>query len=235
MIRGYNCSSMVPLTEAFTRDTIPANYNQIPTAELVAKWPHLTKVAQKMAWDENIPVGLLIGYHSSHSTFCPRETVQRDKGEPYAIRYDLGWVVMGDLQAPARDRNVLTLNTICNNSQNVTFACTAETSKQVNKLIDMLGQDFRDFANNKQGQSVEDKAFIRLMEKDTCIVDGHVTMPLPLKSKPPINNNSRKMAESRFSNLQKKLSKDENFSKQYHDFMNDLILKGKQKLSHKVK
>ena len=150
-VKGYNSDVIISLPEAYTREKIPANYNQIPKAELVAKWPHLKDVSQQMSWDKDIPVGLLIGYHSQHPTFCPRETIEGNLGDPYAVRYDLGWVVMGNLQGSASEKNVRTLNTISDDNQQVTFACTAETNKQINKIIDILSQDFKDQAKKQTG------------------------------------------------------------------------------------
>ena len=54
-------------------------------------------------------------------------------------------------------------------------------------------------------------------------------MPSPLKSKPS-SNSRMKVAESRLSNLKRKLFRDTDLAKQYHDFVNDLIVKGEAEL-----
>ena len=54
-------------------------------------------------------------------------------------------------------------------------------------------------------------------------------MPSPLKSKPS-SNSRMKVAESRLSNLKQKLFRDTDLAKRYHDFVNDLIVKGEAEL-----
>lgn len=220
IIKGYNCHKNVRLPMVYATEQIPAKYESIPKADAVAQWPHLKEVTEHMTREADLSVGLLIG-NNCPVAFKPREVrVGGDQdSEPFGLRSDLGWAIMGrldtlDNQADANIVNKTIANPVDNNTQ-VTFKCQPETNTQINKIIDILSQDFKDFANNTDSPSIEDKRFLKIMHKETCMKDGHVTMPLPLKQKPP-ENNSFKMAQSRFRVLQNKLSKNETLSKQYH-------------------
>ena len=181
-----------------------------------------------MVRETDISVGLLIG-NNCPVAFKPREVrVGGDHDdEPFGLRSDLGWAIMGSLESnPDTQPSANIVNKIiahpAHNKSQVAFKCQPETNKQINKIIDILSQDFTDFASNTDSMSIEDKMFLKLMHKETRMENDHVTMPLPLKQKPPINN-SFKTAQSRFRTLQSKLTKDKVLSKQYHTFMNELI------------
>ena len=57
----------VDLPKTYAKESIPCRGNQIPTAEMAHKWPHLKKIKDKIPkLDADIEIGLLIGCN------CPR-------------------------------------------------------------------------------------------------------------------------------------------------------------------
>ncbi|XP_067945300.1 uncharacterized protein [Watersipora subatra] len=230
-IRGYNDKHIYDLPTAYTRENIPAQMTHIAKPEMTGSWPHLLQVSKEMPKESNILVGLLISY-DFQKMFRQRQIIETGSdSEPYAVRTDLGWSILGNMQPLITHRIMHNTPKLPHDPKIkvVTFKCTTETSKQINRLLAAFSQDFKDFADNEEAASTEDKIFLSIMKKETHILDGYVTMPLPLKEKPPINK-SLITAERRFKTLQRKLQKDPNLLKQYHEFMSNLIQNGKAEI-----
>jgi len=62
----------------------------------------------------------------------------------------------------------------------VSFKNQTETSKHINKIINLLAQDFKECVTDKEAAAVEDRACLSLMKQETKIIDGYITMPLTL-------------------------------------------------------
>ena len=74
--------------------------------------------------------------------------------------------------------------------------------------------------------SREDKKFMKILQEDTKQRNGHYQVPLPFKDpcvNPPKN---RYQASQRFSYLEKKFSKNDQFKEDYIRFMKDIFAKG---------
>lgn len=84
----------VKISKCYTQEFIPADREHIPTRETADKWPHLQDIAQDMSALQGCEVGLLIGYNCPKA-LVPTQVVTGTNAEPYAIRTDLGWSVIG--------------------------------------------------------------------------------------------------------------------------------------------
>ena len=74
--------------------------------------------------------------------------------------------------------------------------------------------------------SREDKKFMKILKDGTQLRNGHYQVPLPFRD-PCVNlPNNRYQARQRFSCLDKKLSKKNQFKEDYIRFMKDIIAKG---------
>ena len=69
--------------------------------------------------------------------------------------------------------------------------------------------------------SWEDQKFLRLMEKEMRKEDGHYQLPLPFQKRDQHWPNHRIQAKMRLQGLKKRFMKDENFFKDYSNFMED--------------
>ena len=68
--------------------------------------------------------------------------------------------------------------------------------------------------------------FMKILQEGTKLRNGHYQVPLPFKDPCVTLPNNRYQAGQRFSYLQKKLSKNDQFKETYIRFMKDIIAKG---------
>jgi hypothetical protein len=95
-LRGYNCSTEIPLPSAYSHPSIPANKDSIPTAEVAQQWPYLKPMIHHLMPKQNCEIGLLIGYNCPRA-LMPVEVIPSVGNGPYAQRTDLGWGVVGPI------------------------------------------------------------------------------------------------------------------------------------------
>ena len=91
---GYTSDNQIPIPLAHTNTSIPANESHIPTKTTAKKWRHLQAIQGEMPHLLDCNVGLLIGYDCSQA-LSPREVKAGMNNEPYGIKTDLGWSIVG--------------------------------------------------------------------------------------------------------------------------------------------
>lgn len=212
-VGGYNSATHIDLPPAYTKDCIPGNRDHIPTYDTVRRWPHLRSISDKVPPLLTCDVGLLIGYN------CPRALTRRqvltgnDK-EPYAVRTDLGWSVVGS-SMPNLDRTDISL-------------CHKISVKELPPVtpidvISILESDFKDIKGDDKTVSQEDLIFLnKLKEGIRQNEQGHYEMPLPFRQRPCLPNN-RKLAEIRLGHLRRKFARNEKYNKDYTTYMKEII------------
>ncbi|KAJ8369824.1 hypothetical protein SKAU_G00098520 [Synaphobranchus kaupii] len=100
-VRGFSSQSTIDLPPAYTRDFIPLERSHIPTPDTVKRWKHLNSIAHEIPKRMDCEVGLLIGYDCSRA-LAPRHVITGGDYEPYAIKTDLGWSIVGGTPRVAR-------------------------------------------------------------------------------------------------------------------------------------
>lgn len=95
-VRGYTSARYVDLPPAYTRDFIPLDREHIPTCETARRWNHLHDIAREMPTLLDCDIGILIGYNCPIA-LAPRQTIIGEEGQPYAVRSELGWSIVGGL------------------------------------------------------------------------------------------------------------------------------------------
>ncbi len=156
------------------------------------------------------PVGLLIGYDCQRA-LKPTQVISGKDHEPYAVKTDLGWSVVGSI----------TPNTC---SRNVAGFCHRISLKELPAItpasvIKILEADFRDTDCKEKAISQEDIQFLQqLDEKTQHNKEGHVEMPLPFKERPQLPNN-KQLAIVRLKHLKRKLEKNPKYREDYVRFM----------------
>ena len=78
----------------------------------------------------------------------------------------------------------------------------------------------------KNGISIEDQKFLKVMKENTVLVNGHYQIPLPLKDPDVKFPNNRKQVEKQLEGLEKRFKRDQKFFQQYKQFMEDMIGNG---------
>lgn len=97
-------------------------------------------------------------------------------------------------------------------------------------LLAMYKHDFNDLqssnAPDSKQYSLEEKAFLKLMNKHCALKDGHYVLPLPFRNPDIEMPNNRYQAVQRSISLKSKLEKNPQMLKDYKDFMVELFEKG---------
>ena len=162
----FHSSPEIRLPQTFTRYTLPADKADIATKDKASYWPHLQHLAEQMPeYDENIPIGLLIGLN------CPRaqepyEIVLGKDNSPYAMRNAFRWCIMGPVGDPGN--SPMKCNRIGifpskdikhNNMSKHHFAVTEKIKDNYikDRLQEMWSTDFRERRVEEQALSQEDK------------------------------------------------------------------------------
>ena len=108
------------------------------------------------------------------------ETREGKQKDPYAIRYPLGWTIIGPLNKgePLRRFN--------------THFIQAQEKSLEEQMSRLWSTDFTDPPSSKCGMSVEDKKALEIMENTAHLdKDSHWCIRLPWKEDPPDLPNNR--------------------------------------------
>ncbi|XP_034382324.1 uncharacterized protein LOC117726257 [Cyclopterus lumpus] len=216
-VRGYSSSIHVDLPVTYTKDCIPVNRAHIPTCEKAKQWSHLREIADEIQPLKDCEVGLLIGYNCSRA-MAPRQVILGGDEEPYAVRTDFGWSIVGRF---SQSYDSLTTSHLCHRitTKELPLVTPADA-------IRILESDFNDGSEDSKRVSQDDITFLkRLDESIRKNIHGHYEMPLPFKSRPILPDNKASVM-IRLNHLKRKLQRDERYKEHYVKFMEDVIKKG---------
>ncbi|CAI5694724.1 unnamed protein product [Oreochromis niloticus] len=213
-VRGYTSTNHIDLPPAYTKDCIPVNRRHIPTGETARHWNHLKAIADDIPPHLDCEVGLLIGYNCSQA-LAPRQVILGRDNEPYAVRTDLGWSIIGcsppHLESPP-----------------VANICHRVTVKELppvtpSDAIKVLESDFKDISKDSRTVSQDDILFLNMLKESIYMnAHGHYEMPLPFKERPHLPNN-KQLAIIRLNHLKRKLLNNKNYKTHYITFLNEVI------------
>ena len=211
-VRGYNSNLKIPIPVAFTSTSIPADEDHIPTKSTAKNWEHLRPIESKMYDLLDCNVGLLIGYDCSQA-LTPREVLAGNNSEPYGIKTDLGWSIVGG-------SDVRSEQSLCHK-----VAVREIPAVTMIDIIRVLESDFQGDKDDKK-TSQEDLNFLKIMEEGIERTrNGHYEMPLPFKERPVLPNNHL-MALTRLEHLKRKFLKNSRYKEDYVKFMNEVLSRG---------
>ena len=143
----------------------------------------------------------------------PREVLAGGNDEPYGIKTDLGWSIVGGSGAGSG-------RSLCHK---VTVRETPAVT--MTDIIRVLESDFQG-AKNDRKTSQEDLNFLRIMEEGIGKTEnGHYEMPLPFKERPILPDN-HSMALIRLEHLKRKFLKDPKYKEDYVKFMDEVLNRG---------
>ena len=197
----------IPLPPIYSLDSIPVSEEDIPRREDVEQWQHLKEVSDELR-EVRAGVGLLIGVNVP-TAMEPLDVVASQGGGPFAIKTRLGWVINGPTKQPSKQAGL---------RARVNRISITQSSAAYHEGIESLATD-------QCGLSVEDRRWLASVESECEMVDGHYSIPLPLKTKNVVLPNNKEVAMRRLLSLKKKFS-DPRFAKEYQDFMQDMLDKG---------
>ena len=222
----------IPLPKVYTREAIPYKPHQIPKPEVAMQWDHLNCIAEElMPYREDVQVGMLIGTNCPKA-IKPRAVIPGGDNDPYGIKTDLGWGIVGRVckSLPDEDFEELSeswVNKIVIN-EDATFAVESRAKEIISPahVKEMFERDFHERAEQKNmsALSVEDRTFLEILDKGICQrEDGHYEMPLPLRSQDVMLPNNRSQALRRLSQLKARFRRDAKYYRDYVEFMEEMI------------
>lgn len=95
MSKGLTNKQVVELPKVYSRESIPARRNQIPTPEIASKWQHLTKIRDEIpSIQRDVEVSLLMGCNYLKA-LKPQEVILGNDNDPYTVKTKLGWGIIG--------------------------------------------------------------------------------------------------------------------------------------------
>ncbi|XP_035525621.1 uncharacterized protein LOC118333908 [Morone saxatilis] len=239
-VRGFYTDKKISLPPVYTRKFIPANRSHIPTGETAKAWSHLEHLQEEIAPLQDCEVGLLIGYNCSQA-LLPREVVSGQENQPYAQRTDLGWSIVG-YGNPCLDygdafgisHRIVVRQVTPGVEPSVNFKTEVHYVSRTkvkeitpSDIIRVLESDFSEKAGEDDPMSQEDFKFLSTLRENITQKDnGHYEMPLPFKVGRPNLPDNKTCAIHRLNCLERRLKKDQNYYKDYVNFMDDIISRG---------
>ncbi|XP_063758693.1 uncharacterized protein LOC134877201 [Eleginops maclovinus] len=241
--------ALPPLIEC---DMVPDDRTEIPSPEDAHYHPHLRSVAGKITpVDHNAPILLLLG-RDILSVHKVREQINGPQDAPYAQRLDLGWVIVGEVclgsvHKPSKV-NVYRTNVLNNGRTSYLQSCpnsihvkedyggmaphhsTTLPAGDVNTSLhvdtDNLGSSVFDRSkdDNKLALSIEDKAFLAIMDTDVYQNEENSWVaPLPFRAPRRRLPSNRQQALKRLCSLRRTLEKKPETREHYIKFMQKML------------
>lgn len=211
VVESLDGKTRFSLPPMFECNDIPDIREEIPTRDIARMYPHLYDIQEYIPTLSESRTLLLIGrdlsdaHHVLDQRTGPSNT-------PYAQQLRLGWVIVGETCIGKIHKNdTVNVNKTCltNNGRPSVFK-PCENKFDVRESFDEMGASvfMKTPDDNKIGKSVEDRAFLRLMDRE-CFKDdsGNWVAPLPFRSPRPTLPNNKLQALTRARALHRDLSK----------------------------
>ncbi|KAI2644916.1 DNA repair protein RecO [Labeo rohita] len=202
------------LPKVFTHSSIPVHAGNIPKQSDIQRWPYLQEVSLP---EIEADVGLLIGVNCSR-VMEPLHIINGQDGGPYAVKTAIGWVVNGPVRKDLNDSE----------NEPSHFSVNRISLMEIEKLlVQQYNTDFPERKyDDKEEMSLEDKQFLKSVEKTTIFENGHYSIGLPLRNENLQMPNNRCVAEQRLACLLRRFKKKVEFFNDYTSFMESIISKG---------
>lgn len=206
-------NQFVELPEIFTQETIPVSKSNIPTQQDIEKWEYLKDIKIP---ELDTEVEVLIGTNAP-KLMEPWEIINSQGDGPYAVRTLLGWVINSPLRG----------NSSGQRSCSTIYANRISIVRLEELLVSQYNQEFNEKSlEEKQEMSREDLRFMEILEKSTCMQDGHYCMDLPFKVDDITMPNNRCIVEQRIQSLKRKFERNKAYQKEYTAFLTGMIDSG---------
>ena len=201
--------SKVTVDRVYSRPAIPISTECMVKYEDLEKWEHLKGISVPNQ-TEGAQVELLIGQDCPH-ILMPLEVRASEQGGPFATRTLFGWSINGPL-AETTGRSTASVNFV-----------SSKLERQVEEFWKIEGAQLSD---NSKGMSVEDHSALNIMEESAQLENGHYSIAIPFRERPPSLPNNRAQAEARLAGLGRKLEKNPTLKDAYSENMEALLQNG---------
>ncbi|KAK2552272.1 hypothetical protein P5673_026805 [Acropora cervicornis] len=230
-------------------DSISRDKREVPTPEMVRRFPHLKEIAGEIPpFDDDVDIHLLIG-RDAPELLKVRDFINGPNGAPWAQRLSLGWTITGQMcldfasgpaHALAHRTNLLPANQIatleCRPNQQETGIYELVPCPNSFKTMETLSQReeylkenvfYTSGDNNEISLSCEDRKFLEIMESGVHKNEsGILEMPLPFRQRNVKMPNNHVQAVNHLYGLLRTLKKKPQMERDYFAFMEKILSKG---------
>ena len=206
-VTDINNENLVVMRNVLTRPRICVDIDHLVTREEMAAWPHLQDITIPDVSPSDV---LLIIGLDNPTAVAPKEVREGGDGTPYATKTIFGWTLNGPIRCGP-------------NNQVISHFIDADTrlQHQVEKFWSM-----EELGGGDVSMSVSDRKTIGIWEQSIHKENGHYSMDIPFKSRPPCLPDNKAMAEHRLRLLGRRLTKDPAMKDKYATSIKELMEKG---------
>ena len=168
---------------------VPSMPTRRPSKEIdLRTFPHLRHFPVNYR-DADIQANIIIGNDNAHLMIpCEVRSNPDGNNEPYATCTYFGWSLSGPVAGKS--------------TQVYSHFLQTTLEEQVENLWKVECDESDDYV-----MSADDRKVIELWDRETVLVDGHYTVPIPLKQGKPDLPANRAMAYHRLKSLDRRLGK----------------------------
>ena len=208
-IKGLDEPNVFKVSNVLVQKNIINVNSSIPNNEILKSYARL-KDLQFLQLASN-KVEFLLG-QTVQNAFCVSELRYGAHNEPHALHTSLGWALWENHLSSIHD------------DLNVQINCVIERRTVSEKVLEVLNQDFKDIdLPETSAMSIDDKRALDIFNKSLKKESGHYKLALPWKKNNVILPNNRTMAESRLTNIKKKLLQDSDLQSKYCEKMQEYL------------
>lgn len=206
VIESLDSTCKLDLPSIIECNDIPKNRDEIPFPAIARQYSHLQEIAQFIPTImEDVEIELLIG----RDVVTAHHVLDQRLGEgdlPIGQRLPLGWVIIGQVcMTNLHHTNVINVNktfVLQNGRPSLFKPCDSKFQITDNTFV-------KTEHDEKTGLSIEDKAFLQLMENGFKKEgDGHWSAPLPFRQSRPVLPNNKAQALKRAKAFDLSLQRD---------------------------
>ena len=166
--------------KAFSRDELQVDTEDIATPEKIAKWEYLDEILHEISQSSDVEIGLLIGANCS-KVLEPNKIIPSRNGGSYAFGAILGWCVVGPVQKEVDLERNLSCRRV-----SVTEIGSNKIAMGIKQMLQKINlhefteprlKDDKSLSEFKNGISIEDQRFLKVMKENTVLVNGHYQIP----------------------------------------------------------
>ena len=206
-VTDMNDDNILVMKHVLTRPKFHVSSNCLVSQKELTRWPHLCDIP--LPDIDAREAHLLIG-QDNPLALTPKEVREGGPGTPYAVRTILGWTLNGPI-GNGQTKNVASHFT--------------ETDNDLQRLVERFWK-IDDIGSNEPAMSISDQKVVSMWEQSLCIDEGHYSLDIPFKIRPPCLPDNKVIAEHRLSLLGRRLSRDSDMREKYVASMSDLLAKG---------
>ena len=179
----------IRLPKVYTQDVLPFDVSEIPSHEVLDRWPHLRCwISEIPDVDGDVPIGLLIGVDCPLA-LQPHDVILSVDNGPFAVKTALGWCLSGPKQR--HDEQMDTAGVSCYHERSGDQIVRTTESGLKEMMLQMYEADLNEPTWERKCVSVErkhisaisqnDRKFLDIMSDESRFVNGHHHLPWPFR------------------------------------------------------